>query len=143
MDIKSLTGNNYRAETAAKARAAEAVAAGSTAPVANTVSGEAAKIDQAVRTTSANFLETIAPTEHSPVAKSAGGSAKTAKASGESVTWTKTALTMTAALSNAAEVPFNSTRVAEIKAAIAEGRYPINNQRLAQRILDFEDMLAR
>ncbi|MBV5308612.1 flagellar biosynthesis anti-sigma factor FlgM [Chromatium okenii] len=142
MDIKSLTGNNHRTETANSAAKAR-VSAGLTASVVNNVSGEITKPDQSVRTPGTNFVETITATEQSPVAQASRGAMKGMNATGESVTLTSTALTMTAALNNAAEVPFDSNKVAKIKAAIAEGRYPIDNQRLAQRMLDFEDMFAR
>ena len=65
----------------------------------------------------------------------------TNSAIGESVTLTQTARTMSAARNNASNVPFDSAKVAEIKAAIAEGRYPIDNQRLADRMLGFERLL--
>ncbi|WP_172452674.1 flagellar biosynthesis anti-sigma factor FlgM [Chromatium okenii] len=142
MDIKSLTGNNHRTETANSAAKAR-VSAGLTASVVNNVSGEITKPDQPVRTTSAHFVETIALTEQASVAPAFRGSTQGMNATGESVTLTPTALTMTAALNNAAEVPFDSNKVAKIKAAIAEGRYPIDNQRLAQRMLDFEEMFTR
>ncbi len=60
---------------------------------------------------------------------------------GESVTLTETARTMSAAHTNASQAPFDSERVAQIKAAIAEGRYPIDNERLADRIIGFERLL--
>lgn len=61
---------------------------------------------------------------------------------GEPVTLTQTARTMSAARDHASNVPFDDAKVAEIKAAIAEGRYPIDNQRLADRMLGFERLLA-
>ena len=66
----------------------------------------------------------------------------TPDAIGESVTLTQTARTMSAARDHAGTVPFNEAKVAEIKFAIAEGRYPIDNQRLADRMLGFERLLA-
>lgn len=39
-------------------------------------------------------------------------------------------------------VPFDEARVAEIRKAIADGQYPIDNQRLAQQIIQFEQQLA-
>ncbi|WP_201091106.1 flagellar biosynthesis anti-sigma factor FlgM [Thiocystis minor] len=67
---------------------------------------------------------------------------KTPGAIGESVTLTQTARTMSAARENASDVPFNEAKVAEIKGAIAEGRYSIDNQRLADRMLGFERLLS-
>ncbi|MBK1723678.1 flagellar biosynthesis anti-sigma factor FlgM [Thiocystis violacea] len=61
---------------------------------------------------------------------------------GESLTLTQAAKTLKAAEENASMVPFNETKVAEIKAAITEGRYPIDNERLASRLLSFEQQLA-
>ncbi|MTW20726.1 flagellar biosynthesis anti-sigma factor FlgM [Allochromatium palmeri] len=61
---------------------------------------------------------------------------------GESVTLTETAKTLSAARGDAQEAPVNNTRVADIKAALAEGRYEIDNQRLAQRMLAFEGAFA-
>jgi negative regulator of flagellin synthesis FlgM len=57
---------------------------------------------------------------------------------GESVTLTETAKTLSAARGDAQEAPVDNARVADIKAALAEGRYEIDNQRLAQRMLAFE-----
>lgn len=142
MDIKSLTGNNHRAEVSNSTTKGR-LTAGSTTPIVNSTSGETTKADQAARTTSSNFVDTIALTEQSAVIHSSRGSMKGMNTTGESVTLTQTALTMTAARNNAAEVPFDDNKVAKIKAAIAEGRYPINNQRLAQRMLAFEDLLTR
>lgn len=61
---------------------------------------------------------------------------------GESVTLTETAKTLSAAREDARAAPFDSARVAEIKSALAEGRYAIDNQRLARNILAFEGGLA-
>jgi negative regulator of flagellin synthesis FlgM len=61
---------------------------------------------------------------------------------GESVTLTQTARTMSAARDQAGSVPFDAARVATIKAAIDEGSYSIDNQRLADRMLGFERLLA-
>ncbi|QGU33006.1 flagellar biosynthesis anti-sigma factor FlgM [Thermochromatium tepidum] len=61
---------------------------------------------------------------------------------GESVTLTETAKTLSAVRGGAQDPPFNSVRVAEIKAALAEGRYEIDSQRLARRMLEFEGAFA-
>lgn len=60
----------------------------------------------------------------------------------ESVTLTQAARSMKAAQESAGAVPFDDAKVAEIKAAISEGRYPIDNERLADRMLSYERLLA-
>ena len=67
---------------------------------------------------------------------------KTGAVSGESVTLTETAKTLSAARGSAQDVPFDDARVADIKAAISEGRYPIDTRRLADSLLRFEGMLS-
>ncbi|GEM_PF-3043751 len=55
----------------------------------------------------------------------------------ELLTLTPAARSLTAVRDGAGTVPFNEEKVASIRAAIAEGRYPaIDNKKLAQRILD-------
>ena len=66
----------------------------------------------------------------------------TSSAVGESVTLTETAKTLSVARETAQNVPFDSARVAEIKTAISEGRYPIDTRRLAENMLNFERLLA-
>ncbi|AFL72459.1 anti-sigma-28 factor, FlgM family [Thiocystis violascens DSM 198] len=61
---------------------------------------------------------------------------------GEPVTLTQTARIMSAARDQANNVPINEAKVAELTVAIAEGRYSIDNQRLADRMLAFERLLA-
>ena len=61
---------------------------------------------------------------------------------GESVTLTETAKTLSAAREEAQNAPIDNARVAAIKSAITEGRYEIDNQRLAQRMLAFEGGLG-
>ncbi len=61
----------------------------------------------------------------------------------ESVTLTQAAKTMSSALDHASDVPFDAEKVARIKAAVSDGRYNIDNQRLADRMLRFERQLAR
>jgi negative regulator of flagellin synthesis FlgM len=76
------------------------------------------------------------PSPTDPTAPSPKGAA------GESVTLTATARTLSAARGGAQDTPVDSARVADIKAALAEGRYEIDNQRLAQRMLEFEGAFA-
>lgn len=61
---------------------------------------------------------------------------------GESVTLTETAKTLSAMRGEAQDAPVDKARVAEIKSAIAEGRYEIDDQRLAKSILAFEGVFA-
>lgn len=68
---------------------------------------------------------------------------KTGQTNDEPVTLTATARTLNAARDTAGTIPFNREKVAEIKAAVAEGRYTIDNQRLAGRLLNFEGQFAR
>lgn len=45
---------------------------------------------------------------------------------------------------NAAQAPFDSQRVAEIRQAIAEGRFQINTEKIADRLIgDVRDFLAQ
>ena len=78
----------------------------------------------------------------SSTAETSPAAHKTGQAGDESVTLTATARTLSAARDNAGAIPFNREKVEELKAAVAEGRYDINNQRLAGRLLDFEGQLA-
>ncbi|MBK1641080.1 flagellar biosynthesis anti-sigma factor FlgM [Chromatium okenii] len=69
------------------------------------------------------------PASTAPAVRSGGTS--------ELLTLTPAALTLSAARDGAGTVPFNEEKVASIRAAIAEGRYPaIDNKKLAQQILD-------
>ncbi len=67
---------------------------------------------------------------------------KTSGTAGESVTLTAAAKSLSAASASAQDVPFDSARVERIKTAISEGRYPIDNQRLAKSMLNFEGMMS-
>ena len=63
-------------------------------------------------------------------------------ASEESLTLTSVAKSMTAAQQGAMEVPFDAAKVAEIRAAIAQDSYPIDNEALASSILRLEGLLS-
>lgn len=63
-------------------------------------------------------------------------------AAGESVTLTETAKTLSAVREGGQETPIDEARVNRLKSAIAEGRYAIDDQRLAERLLAFEGGLA-
>ncbi|WP_019626464.1 flagellar biosynthesis anti-sigma factor FlgM [Thioalkalivibrio sp. ALJT] len=58
----------------------------------------------------------------------------------DSVALTSAAKAMNAAGSNTA-APFDAARVAELREAIANGNYPIDNEQLADRMIDLERML--
>lgn len=70
------------------------------------------------------------------------GSGKKAGSTDESVTFTKTTQSMQAAQGSASTAPFDEAKVAKIKAAIAEGRYPIDNERLAGKMMGLERLLS-
>lgn len=125
MDIKNLTGNTFRTEgsTTAKSRVDATAAKSSSATPANHTSDESVTLTQTAPSLSAVRDRTSAVPD-------------------ESVTLTQTARTLSAVRDHASTVPFDNARVAEIKAAIAAGRYPIDNQRLAERMIQFERLLA-
>ncbi|MFD2112970.1 flagellar biosynthesis anti-sigma factor FlgM [Thiorhodococcus fuscus] len=58
----------------------------------------------------------------------------------DSLTITQTARVLNAAMEGAKTVPYDSDKVESIKAALAEGSYPIDNTRLAESILDAESL---
>lgn len=64
------------------------------------------------------------------------------QAVGESVTLTETAKTLNSVRGNAQEAPIDEARVNQLKSAITEGRYTIDDQRLAQRMLEFEGVFS-
>ncbi|MBK1647459.1 flagellar biosynthesis anti-sigma factor FlgM [Rhabdochromatium marinum] len=59
----------------------------------------------------------------------------------ESIELTAIARALGAAQAEAANAPFDADRVQEIRDAIAEGRYPINNHRLADKLIELEGLL--
>lgn len=65
-----------------------------------------------------------------------------ASANGESLELTALARVLSAAQADAATAPFDADRVREIRDAIAEGRYPIDNRRLADKLLELEGLLG-
>lgn len=76
--------------------------------------------------------------------KGAAGQAAARAASssqGESIELTAIARALSAAQANAANPPFDAERVKEIRDAIAEGRYPIDNRRLADKLIELEGLL--
>ncbi len=85
-----------------------------------------------------------------PVSSKARASASTQEigkgeprlAAEDSVTLTTAAKTLKTARGEAQGTPIDEQRVAALRAAIAEGRYEIDNQRLAQHILQFEGSLV-
>lgn len=77
----------------------------------------------------------IKDTAHSPDATAISSS------SGESLTLTQAAKTLTAAMEGAATAPYDSDKVERIRTAIAEGRYAIDDRRVAENMLNFESLL--
>ena len=77
-----------------------------------------------------------------PTTASESESARTGAPSEESLTLTGTAKSMKAAQQSAGVVPFDAAKVGEIRAAIAAGQYPIDNEVLAGNILKLERLLA-
>jgi negative regulator of flagellin synthesis FlgM len=75
--------------------------------------------------------------------KAAGTSAAASSAAnqGESLELTALARALSAAQADAATAPFDADRVQEIRDAIAEGRYPIDNRRLADKLIELEGLL--
>lgn len=59
----------------------------------------------------------------------------------ESVTLTNAARAMNAAAGPSETTPFDSNRVAALREALANGNYPIDNQKLADRMIDLERLL--
>jgi len=58
----------------------------------------------------------------------------------DSLTITQTARVLNAAMEGAKTVPYDSEKVESIKAALADGNYPIDNTRLAESILESESL---
>jgi negative regulator of flagellin synthesis FlgM len=69
------------------------------------------------------------------------GSAAQAPSQDDSLELTAVARAFSAAQTDATTPPFDTGRVQEIRSAIAEGRYPIDNRRLADKIIDLEGLL--
>ncbi|MGQ9660368.1 MAG: flagellar biosynthesis anti-sigma factor FlgM [Thermochromatium sp.] len=78
----------------------------------------------------------------SPSATDATATSPRGAAGEESITLTETAKTLNAVRDGARDTPFDRARVAEIRSALAEGRYEIDHRRLAERMLEFERALA-
>lgn len=60
----------------------------------------------------------------------------------ESISLTTAARVMSAAQEGSQTAPFDSQRVAEIRQALDEGRYQIDNRQLADRMISFESQLT-
>lgn len=59
----------------------------------------------------------------------------------ESLTLTGAAQAMTSASSAGESAPFDAARVAELREAISSGNYPVDNEQLADRMIDLERLL--
>lgn len=68
-------------------------------------------------------------------------SGKPSSSSDESLELTAVARALSAMQADAANPPFDAERVAQIRDAIAEGRYPIDDRRLASRLIELEGLL--
>lgn len=62
-------------------------------------------------------------------------------ASGDAVTLTGAAQAMNGSGEASEAAPFNEAKVAEIREAIAQGNYPIDNEELADRMMEIEGLL--
>lgn len=81
----------------------------------------------------------------SPATSATGRASTPAQTSQQDDTLELTAVAraFSAAQADAATPPFDSERVQEIRAALAEGRYPIDNHRLADKLMEFEGLLRK
>lgn len=79
------------------------------------------------------------PRNESPANDKTSGSGPTAAATAEVVDLSGAGLVGSRGRS---EAPFDAARVAALKAAIAEGRYPIDERRLAANILAIEKLFV-
>lgn len=59
----------------------------------------------------------------------------------DSVTLTGAAQAMTAASGSSGNAPFDEARVAELREAISNGNYPVDNEQLADRMIELENLL--
>ncbi|WP_018876823.1 flagellar biosynthesis anti-sigma factor FlgM [Thioalkalivibrio sp. ALE31] len=71
----------------------------------------------------------------------AQGSDSAATTGNDSLTLTGAAQAMSSAASAGENAPFDAARVAELREAIASGNYPVDNEQLADRMIDLERLL--
>ncbi|ADC71437.1 anti-sigma-28 factor, FlgM [Thioalkalivibrio sp. K90mix] len=71
----------------------------------------------------------------------AQGNASTPVRQDDSVTLTGAAQAMNAASGAASNAPFDEARVAELREAISSGQYPVDNEQLADRMIELESLL--
>jgi negative regulator of flagellin synthesis FlgM len=82
--------------------------------------------------------------ERSRAGSAAGNSKPTGEAAADNITLTETGSQITAASREMAATPaFDSAKVERIKALIAEGRYAIDPQRIANRFIELESSLGK
>jgi negative regulator of flagellin synthesis FlgM len=96
----------------------------------------------AIESVSNNKATSLPPSK--PAAKgSVDSTAKTSavSSSGDTVSLTSTAQSMQAASGQSSETPINEQRVASIKAALTAGAFPFNPDRIAKKLLDFDQQL--
>ncbi|WP_038050815.1 flagellar biosynthesis anti-sigma factor FlgM [Thioalkalivibrio sp. ALJ1] len=72
---------------------------------------------------------------------SAQGPSNAPAAGDDSLTLTGTAQAMSSASSAGENAPFDAARVAELREAISNGNYPMDNEQLADRMIDLERLL--
>lgn len=75
-----------------------------------------------------------------PDASTQGG-ASTPVRQDDSVTLTGAAQAMNAASGASEHAPFDEARVAALREAIANGNYPVDNEQLADRMIEMESLL--
>ncbi|MFZ5466856.1 MAG: flagellar biosynthesis anti-sigma factor FlgM [Pseudomonadota bacterium] len=82
--------------------------------------------------------------ERSRAGSAAGNSKPTGEAAADSITLTETGSQIAAASREMAATPaFDSAKVERIKELIAEGRYSIDPQRIADRFIELESSLGK
>ncbi|WP_018140936.1 flagellar biosynthesis anti-sigma factor FlgM [Thioalkalivibrio sp. ALJ7] len=71
----------------------------------------------------------------------AQGPSNAPAAGNDSLTLTGAAQAMSSASSAGENAPFDAARVAELREAISNGNYPMDNEQLADRMIDLERLL--
>jgi len=93
------------------------------------------------RPTPETQLQDNAKRVESAVARASGQTPDAGKAAADSVQISRLpGLIKSTAKSLSQESSVNETRVKELKAAIANGEYPVDANRIAQKILDFDSL---
>lgn len=69
------------------------------------------------------------------------GSGNASASGNDSLTLTSAAQAMSSAAGASENAPFDAARVAELREAISSGNYPVDNEQLADRMIDLERLL--